>query len=221
MPGRRSNGKALSRDRVLQAAVALADEHGVGALTMRRLGEALGVEAMSLYHHVSGKDDLLDGMVDLVFAEVPVPGTGAGWRTAMRERADAMRAALARHRWAVGLLESRRSPGHATLAHHDAVLGCLRAAGFPVVLAAHAYSAIDSYVYGFALQERALPFQTPAETAELAAELMVRFAESYPHLAEFTTEHVLRPGYDYGAEFGYGLDLVLDGLERELRDPAA
>ncbi|MGY1725688.1 TetR/AcrR family transcriptional regulator [Geodermatophilus sp. SYSU D01062] len=221
MPGRRSNGKALSRDRVFQAAVALADEHGVGALTMRRLGEALGVEAMSLYHHVSGKDDLLDGMVDLVFAEVPVPDAGAGWRAAMRERADAMRAALARHRWAVGLLESRRSPGHATLAHHDAVLGCLRAAGFPVVLAAHAYSAIDSYVYGFALQERALPFQTPAETAELAAELMVRFAASYPHLAEFTTEHVLRPGYDYGAEFGYGLDLVLDGLERALRDTAA
>ncbi|WP_394328319.1 TetR/AcrR family transcriptional regulator [Couchioplanes caeruleus] len=208
----------LSRDGVLRAAVTLADRSGLEALTMRRLGEAVGVEAMSLYTHVANKEDLLDGMVDLVFAEIDPPAADGDWREAMRLRANSVRAALTRHRWAVGLMESRTSPGPATLCHHDAVLGCLRTAGFSVELAAHAYALLDSYIYGFALQERGLPFDTPEETAELAQAMMAQFpAEQYPHLAEFTAEHVLRPGYDFGKEFAYGLELILDGLDRDAR----
>ncbi|MGY1636123.1 TetR/AcrR family transcriptional regulator C-terminal domain-containing protein [Geodermatophilus sp. SYSU D00742] len=210
----RGSRPPLSRERVLAAAVALADAGGVEGLSMRRLGEALGVEAMSLYHHVANKDALLDGMIDVVFAEIELP-TGEDWQAAMRRRAISARAALSRHRWAIGLMESRTSPGPATLRQHDAVLGCLRAAGFSVVLAGHAFSAIDSYVYGFALQERGLPFDTPEETAELAQVMLAAFpVDTYPHLHEFTTEHVMRPGYDYATEFEFGLDLVLDGLER-------
>jgi AcrR family transcriptional regulator len=200
---------------VLSEAVALADESGIGGLTMRRLADRLAVEPMSLYHHVANKDRILDGMVDLVFRQIELPAVGAEWRAAMRDRAASARAVLRRHPWAVGLMESRLSPGPATLRHHDAVLGCLRAAGFAIPLAAHAFSAIDSYLYGFAMQELNLPFQTPEETAAMAKTFLDHFpAQEYPHLAEFTVDHVLRPGYDYGDEFGYGLDLILDGLER-------
>jgi AcrR family transcriptional regulator len=205
----------LSRDQVLRAAVALADEGGVGALSMRKLGQVLGVEAMSLYNHVASKGDLLDGMVDVVFSEIGLPAGDVGWKPAMRQRAISAREALARHRWAIGLMESRRSPGPATLRHHDAVLGCLRGAGFSVELTAHAYSVLDSYIYGFALQERSLPFPTPKQTADLAQDILASFpADKYPHLAELTARHVLQPGYDYGDEFEFGLDLILDGLER-------
>jgi len=137
------------------------------------------------------------------------------WRTAMRRRAISARQALARHPWAIGLMESRTTPGPATLRHHDAVIGALRAAGFSIELTAHAYSALDSYIYGFALQEPRLPFDTPQETAALAQAIMARFtAGQYPHLTELTIEHVLQPGYDYGNEFEFGLDLILDGIER-------
>jgi AcrR family transcriptional regulator len=208
----------LTRDRVLEAAVAFADANGREALTMRKLGEALGVEAMSLYNHVANKDQLLDGMVDLVFAEIGLPAAGTGWKAAMRDRAIAARHVLARHRWAIGLMESRTSPGPATLRHHDAVLGCLRGAGFSVELTAHAASAIDSYLYGFALQEATLPFDTVDQTAEVAATIMAAMAPGeYPYLTEIAVEHVLKPGYDYGDEFEFGLDLVLDGLERAAR----
>ena len=207
----------LSRDAVVRAAVALADELGIGSLTMRRLGEALGVEAMSLYHHVANKTELLDGMTDAVFAEIELPVIGSGWRPAMRDRAISARAALNRHPWSISLVSSRTTPGPATLRHHDAVIGTLRAAGFPVELTAHAFSAIDSYVYGFALQEATLPFDTVEEAADVAEGMFARMPpDAYPHLTEFTVEHVLRPGYDYGAEFEYGLDLVLDGLDRAL-----
>src|SRR4249919_1769503 len=208
----------LSRERVLRAAVAFADESGIATLSMRKLGEVLGVEAMSLYNHVANKGDLLDGMIDLVFSEIDLPSGAAGWKTAMRQRAASARQVLSRHRWAIGLMESRTSPGPATLRHHDAVLGCLRRAGFPVALAAHAYAVLDSYIYGFALQEASLPFDTGEETAELAQAMLAQFpADQYPYLAEFTCEHVLQPGYDYGSEYEYGLDLVLDGLDRALR----
>ncbi|WP_367318822.1 TetR/AcrR family transcriptional regulator [Streptomyces sp. HUAS ZL42] len=204
----------LSRQKVLHAAVVLADETGLEALTMRKLGEAVGVEAMSLYTHVANKEDLLNGMIDVVFGEIDLPSGDDDWKTAMRQRAISVRRALSRHRWAIGLMESRRSPGPATLRHHDAVLGCLRKAGLSVALTAHAYSALDSYIYGFALQESSLPFDTPAETAELAQAILTEApADQYPHLAELTTQHVLRPGYDYGNEFEFGLDLILDGLE--------
>ena len=204
----------LSRDRVLRAAAAFADENGIEALSMRKLAQAVGVEAMSLYNHVASKEDLLDGMIDLVFSEIELPSAEAGWQRAMRQRAISVRAALSRHRWAIGLMESRTSPGPATLRHHDAVLGCLRQAGFSLELAAHAYSALDSYIYGFALQERGLPFDTPQETAALAQVMLARFpADQYPHLAEFTFGHVMQPGYDFGHEYEFGLDLILDGLE--------
>jgi len=200
---------------VLHAAAALADESGLEALSMRKLGEAVGVEAMSLYTHVANKDDLLDGMIDIVFSEIDLPSGEDDWKTAIRQRAISVRRVLSRHRWAIGLMESRSSPGPATLRHHDAVIGCLRNAGFSVELTAHAYSALDSYIYGFALQERSLPFDNPDETAELAQAIFTQFpTDGYPHLAALTTEHVLRPGYDYGDEFEFGLDLILDGLER-------
>ena len=205
----------LTRQRVLEAAVGLADDSGIESLTMRKLGQALGVEAMSLYHHVANKDALLDGMVDLVFAEIELPAAGTDWKPAMRRRALSARAALRRHPWAIALMESRGTPGPANLRHHDAVLGCLRAAGFSVALTAHAYSLLDAYIYGFALQEATLPFHTPEETAEVAQSIMAAFpADAYPHLTELAVQHVLQPGYDYGDEFGFGLDLILDGLER-------
>jgi AcrR family transcriptional regulator len=198
-------------------ALALADTSGIESLTMRKLGEAVGVEAMSLYNHVPSKGDLLDGLIDLVFSEIELPSAADSWKTAMRERAISARAVLSRHRWAIGLMESRTTPGPATLRHHDAVIGCLRQAGFPVELAAHAYSVLDSYIYGFALQEASLPFDTREETSELAQAIVAQFpAEEYPHLAEFTFEHVLQPGYDYGREYEFGLDLILDGLEKTL-----
>ena len=205
----------LSRDQVLQAAVALADEGGVAALSMRKLGQVLGVEAMSLYNHVAGKADLLDGMIDVVFSEIGLPPAVGGWKSAMRARALSARAVLGRHRWAIGLMESRKSPGPATLRHHDAVLGCLRGAGFSVELTAHAYSLLDSYIYGFALQEASLPFGTADETEQVTQEIAAQMpAEAYPHLAELATEHVMQPGYQYGSEFQIGLDLILDALER-------
>jgi AcrR family transcriptional regulator len=199
---------------VLRAAVALADESGIGSLTMRRLGEALGVEAMSLYNHVKNKEDVLDGMIDVVFSEIGLPSGETDWRTAMRQRAISIREVLSRHRWAIGLMESRASPGPATLSHHDAVIGLLRDAGFSIELTAHAYSALDSYIYGFAMQEPSLPFEGPRETAEVAQAIMSQFsAGEYPHLTELAVEHVLQPGYDYADEFEFGLDLILDGLE--------
>jgi len=171
----------LSRDRVLRAAVALADTGGISSLSMRKLGEALGVEAMSLYNHVASKGDLLDGMMDTVFSEIDLPSGDGDWRAAMRRRAISARQVLRRHRWAIGLMESRTSPGPATLRHHDAVLGCLRRAGFPVGLTAHAYSLLDSYIYGFALQEASLPFGTGEEAARVAEEISGQFASGkYP-----------------------------------------
>ena len=206
----------LSRERVLRAAVAFADESGISSLTMRKLGDVLGVEAMSLYNHVANKEQLLDGMVDLVFDEIELPASGADWKTAMHERAESARQALGRHPWAIALMSTRTTPGPATLRHHDAVIGCLRDAGFSIQMAAHAFSVLDSYIYGFAMQEATLPLgDTEEQTAEVAQMMLAQFpAEEYPHLAEFTVGHVLKPGYDYGDEFAFGIDLIIDGLER-------
>jgi AcrR family transcriptional regulator len=208
----------LTRERALATAVALADAGGLASLTMRRLAQELGVEAMSLYHHVANKDEILDGIVDLVFAEIELPPDGMEWKTAMRLRARSARAALRRHPWAISIMESRSSPGPATLRHHDAVLGACRRAGFSVELTAHAFSLLDSYIYGFALQEANLPSGTD-DMGALAEMIMSRVpADQYPHLAELTREHILRPGYDYGAEFEYGLGRILDSLETALHD---
>jgi AcrR family transcriptional regulator len=205
----------LSRERVLRAAIAHADAGGLEACSMRKLAEELTVAPMALYRHVANKDDLVDGMVDVVFSEIGLPSSGADWRTAMRRRAISVRDVLARHRWAIGLMESRRNPGPANLRHHDAVIGSLRAGGFDIEMAAHAYSLLDSYIYGFALTKMNLPFETSEEVAEVAESMLDPFPlNEYPNLVEFITEHAMKPGYDYGDEFEYGLDLILDGLEK-------
>ena len=204
----------LTRDRVMRAAIALADAGGFETLTMRTLGQELGVGPMALYRHVANKDDIVDGIVDIVFGEISVPSQDADWRTAMRERAISLRAALARHRWATGLMESRLNPGPANLRHHDAVIGNLRAAGFDMAMAAHAYSLLDSYIYGFAQTQMNLPFESTSDIAEVAQTMLQPFPlNAYPNLAAFITEHAMQPGYDYADEFEYGLDVILDGLE--------
>lgn len=205
-----------TRAQLVRAAVDLADEGGIESLSMRKLSQHLGGAPMSLYNHVSNKDDLLDGMTDLLFSEIELP-VDEHWTTTMRQRAISIRTVMTRHPWAIGLMESRKTPGPATLRHHDTVIGCLRKAGFSIQLAAHAFAALDSYIYGFALQERSLAFGTPEETSDLATAFLLQFpTKDYPHLAELTTEHVLQPGYDYGHEYEFGLNLILDGLEEHL-----
>jgi len=204
----------LTAERVLAGALALADEIGIDDLTIRRLADALDVKPMTIYHHVANKEAIIDGMVDLVFAEIELPDPGLDWRTAIRHRCASARGVLAGHRWAAPYMESRTNPGPATLTHHDAVLGCLRRA-LSIEMTAHAYALLDAYVYGFALQEATLPATGGEEMAELAGAMAEQFpADCYPHLAEFTAEHVLQPGYDFTSEFDFGLDLLLDGLER-------
>ena len=211
----------LSRDRLLRGAIGVADGAGIGSLTMRSLAQELGVKPMSLYHHVASKEEILDGIIDVVFSEIELPSADADWRSEMRHRAISARSVLRRHPWATPLMESRTNPGPATLRQHDSVLGTLRRAGFSIRMAAHAFSLLDSYVHGFALQEAALPFD-PETAGDVAEAILARFpSQKYPHLAELTTEHVLKPGYDYGNEFEFGLDLVLDGLERLLIMTAA
>ncbi len=203
----------LSRERVLRAAVAIADADGIGGLTMRSLADALGVKPMSVYHHVANKDEILDGIVDVVFSRIELPTPGGDWRHEMVKRARSAREVLRRHPWAIGLLESRTAPGPATLRHHDATIGTLRRAGFPVALTAHACALLDSYVYGFAVQEAALPFDSPESATEVTGNILEHLAvEEYPYLVEMATEHVLRPGNDFADEFEFGLDVVLDAM---------
>jgi AcrR family transcriptional regulator len=205
----------LSRERVLRAAMAHADEGGLEAVTMRKVAEELEVAPMALYRHVANRDDLVDGMVDIVFSEIELPAAGADWKTAMRERAISVRDAMLRHRWAIGLMESRTNPGPANLRHHNAVIGSLRAAGFAMAMAAHAYSLLDSYIYAFELTNMNLPFETTTDIAEMAESMLEPFpVGEYPNLAAFISEHAMKPGYDYANEFEYGLDVLLDGLER-------
>ncbi len=205
----------LTRERVLQTALELADQGGLESLSMRKLGQALGVEAMAVYYHFANKERVLDGIVDLVFAEIELPQAGAEWKPAMRQRAISVRDALLRHRWAIGLMESRTNPGPANLRHHDAVIGCLRAAGFDMAATATAYSLLDSYIYGFALTRMNLPFEDTSDIVEMSETMLAPFAPGeYQNLADFITEHAMLPGYDYADEFEYGLDVILDGLER-------
>ena len=207
--------KPLSRKRVLRAAMAHADKRGLNELSMRKLAEVLGVAPMALYRHIANKDDLIDAMIDVVFTEIELPARDADWRAAMRQRAISVRDALERHRWAIGLMESRLHPGPANLRHHDAVLGNLRAAGFSVEMTAHAYSVLDSYIYGFALTKMNLPFENGrGDVPDIAKGMLEPFpANTYPNLVEFITDHAMKPGYEYSKEFEYGLDLILDGLE--------
>jgi AcrR family transcriptional regulator len=198
---------------VLRGAIAVADAGGIGALTIRSLAQELGVKPMSVYHYVANKDEILDGIVDLVFGEIELPVAGGEWRAEMSRRANSARQVLRRHPWATALLQSRTNPGPATLRHHNAVIGTLREAGFSVVHTAHAFALIDSYVYGFALSEHALPINGPDSVADVAASMMMQFlAHDYPHLVEFTIEHVMQPEYNFGDEFEYGLGLILGAL---------
>jgi AcrR family transcriptional regulator len=209
-----SNRPVLTRARVINGAVALADVIGVDALTIRKLAVALDVRTMTIYHHIENKEAIIDGMVDLVFSEIELPPTNTDWKTAMRQRSASVRSVLAIHPWAVALMESRTAPGPATLRHHDAVLGCLRQGGLSIEMTAHAYAVIDAFIYGFALQEAGLPATAGDEMADLAGSIMETMPTGeYPHIMELTTKHILKPGYDFGREFGYGLNLILDGLD--------
>ena len=207
----------LSRPFVLQAAVALADRDGLDGFSMRRLAQELGVVPMALYKHVANKDELLDGMVEIVFAEIESPSIDDDWRSAMRSRAISARDALKRHSWAIGLMETR-NPGPANLRNHNAVMGCLREAGFSFDTAIHAYSLQDAYIYGFALQEKTLGFQTPADAGEAVQRRAqaTGMLEDYPYLAEIAAR-LPKSGFDHAIEFAWGLDLIFDGLERRRR----
>jgi AcrR family transcriptional regulator len=207
----------LSEERVLRTAVALADRHGIEWLSMRKLADELGVSAMSPYYYVPNKDRLIDGMVDLVFGEIEPPSLDVDWKTAMRRRAVSTREALNRHRWAIGHMEGRTDHGAANLRLHDAVLGCLRAAGFSLEMTVHAYSVQDAYIYGFVLQQTDMASETPDDFAAEAQRQMDAYEDvlaGYPHLVEVVGGHVAKAGYDYEAEFLFGLDLILDGLDR-------
>ena len=206
----------LTRERVVDAGVALAQREGIEALTMRRLAEELGVGAMSLYHYVPNKEELVAGMIDVVFGEIELPPTDLEWRAAMRRRAHSTREALNRHRWAVGLMESPRTPGPASVRLHDAVLGCLREAGFSIELTIQAYSVLDAYLYGFALQEATTPFEDAEDVTVIAKEQVEAYDAfaDHPYLAEVVAGHVAEVGYDFASSFAQGLDLILDALEQ-------
>ena len=209
----------LSRKRVLHVAVKVADENGLAAVSMRKLADQLGAGAMSLYHYFPNKDALLNEMVDAVFARIEAPSTDENWKTALRKRAISTRAALTRHPWALDVMESRTTPGMANLKVHDAVVACLRNAGFSIPDTVHAYSVQDAYIYGFALQEKNLPFKTREEAAAIGAMMIEQFrhlAHTIPYTFELVDTYVARGGYDPTDEFLYGLDLILDGLEHRL-----
>jgi AcrR family transcriptional regulator len=209
----------LSRERVVHAAIALADERGAQELTMRKLAQELGVEAMSLYNHVANKDDLLDGMVEVVFGEIEAPTPGGEWKAELRKRAVSTREALNRHGWAIGEMEGRGTHGPNNLRMREAVLGCLRGAGFSVEMTVHAFSVQDAYIYGFALQQRDMSPETPEDFAAVAQQQMRDYAaalEGHPHLIEVVGGYVAEAGYDYESEFLFGLNVILDRLEQLL-----
>jgi len=206
--------QTLSRDRIVEGALTLADEVGMEAFTIRRLASALGVGPMTIYHYFPNKEAIIDAMVDAVFAEIAAPPTDQDWNTAIRLRCLSAREVLSRHPWAPPYMESRTSPGPATLRHHDSVLGCLRRGGLSLQMTAHAYAILDSYLFGFALEEASLPAGGSEGIQELAADIAAVFdAEAYPNLSEFTIEHVMKPGYSFGASFEFGLDLIIDGID--------
>lgn len=196
----------------------MADDGGIDKLTMRALAQQLGVEAMSLYYHVKNKDDMLDGMLDIIIDKVTVPGPGDDWKLAQRTRAISLHDMLTRHSWAAPVMETRANPGLASLHYYDSVIGSFRQAGFSVVMAAHAFSAIDAYIYGFGMQEMSLPFEDESDVGDIAEALLAALPpDEFPYLTEMILDHALQPGYDYSDEFEWGLDLILDGFERHHR----
>lgn len=210
--------QSLSRDRVLQGAVALADEIGIEALTIRKLAEALDTKPMTIYHHVPSKEAIVDGMVEIVFSEIDRPPVDQEWKSAMRKRCVSARKVLKNHWWAPPLMESRTSPGPENLAHHEAVLACLRRGGLSLQMTAHAYAILDSFIYGFAFEEATLPTGDSGSFGEVAQDIAAVFdADAYPHLVEFSAMHVFQPGYDFGDSFEFGLDLIIEALDSAAR----
>lgn len=206
----------VTRERAVRLAVELADAGGIESVSMRKIATELNITPMSLYYHVKGKDDILDGMLDVVYSEMAAPRAGAGWRTAMRERAQSTREVLARHPWAISL-DARTSPGPATLGHLDATIGVLRAAGFSMALVGHAMSLLDSYVHGFAMQEATLPLDASGDIGAATEDIMAQqemMSNAFPNLAEMAATLILQPGYAYGNEFAFGLELILDAIEK-------
>ncbi len=210
----------LSSDHILRAALELADEGGVEAISMRKIGQRLGVEAMSLYNHVANKDGILDGLVEVVLGEIEVPSPDDEWKDGMRRRAASARDVFQRHPWAMALVESHsRNSGPQRLGYHDAVLGALLNAGFGDRLAMRAFSILDAYIFGFILQELNLSFDNDESLQDVGADLLRQMAKSFPHLTQVTT-NAMAKGYDQAEEFRFGLDLILDALERQ-RDQMA
>ena len=204
----------LNRERVLRAAIALADRDGLDALTMRRLGQEVGVEAMSLYNHVKNKNDILDGIVDLVLSDIDVPPSGTPWKAAMRRRSISAHEVLVAHPWAAMQIMSRFNIGPGMTRYLDATLGRLLESGFSVEGALDAWHTLDSHLYGFTLQQLSLPFaqdEAPRVSGQVLPGLPV---EEFPHVVQVIT-HVMGSGRV--EDFEYGLDLILDGLEAKLR----
>lgn len=205
----------LSPEKIVLAAVKIADDGGLEAVSMRKIGDACGVEAMALYHHFANKDELIDAMVDSVHAEIDLPKLGEDWQVAMRRRAISAVNAVANHHWASTLMESRQNPGPASMRLIDATVACLRKAGFSVGMVAHSLSLLDAYTFGFAQQLR--PAETVEQSAQMGKDIINHFPfDTYPHIGEFISEHVVKNGYRTMDEFCFGLDLVLDGIERRI-----
>ena len=205
----------LSRERVLRAAIGLADEGGIESLSMRKLGQRLGVEAMSLYYHAANKDDILDGIVDIVVSEIDVPSGGGDWKAAMRASAISAHEVLLRHPWAASLILSGPTVRPARLRYMDSILGCLREAGFSAEMTDHAYHALDSHIMGFTLWQVGISVGL-ARLGSVATFLHEFPVDKYPHLAEHIQQHLRERSPDDEGEFEFGLDLILDGLEKIL-----
>jgi AcrR family transcriptional regulator len=208
----------LSPERIVEAAVRVADVRGIAGVSMRNVAAELDVEAMSLYHHIADKESLLNALADWAFIQIDAPITTQPWRSEMEQRARSARQVLGSHPWALGLLSSRRSPGLALMHHHEAVLACLRASGFSLRLALHAFSVLDAYVFGFVLTEVNLPFEGAEDAATMGNELVEVLApDAFPNMLEVIQTRVMGGSYDYGDEFEVGLRLILDGLARAKR----
>lgn len=211
-PRRAKRREPLTRERVLRAAIEMADAEGIDALSMRKLAQALGVEAMSLYNHVANKDEVLDAITDLVVGEIKAPVPGTEWKRAMRERAFSAHAVLMAHPWASMLIVSRMNIGPAMLHYVDATIGTLREGGFSFQLADHAWTAIDSHIYGFTMQKQNFPLEVDAFATAAEGFLPKLPAETYPYMHALT-EGVAKGTHDGVPDFTFGLELLLDGLE--------
>ena len=206
----------LSRERVLEAAVHLADRDGIDGLSMRKLGQELGVDAMAIYRHVRNKDDLLDGMLEVVVGSIGPAPAGMTWKHALREQAMAARSTLLRHPWARRVLEERGTGGQAAIAQIERVLAILLGAGFPLEVAHHALHVLDSRIFGFSpalFDETGRPQPSPREMTALASVMAVRFP-NVARLAGSVSHEGALGACDDDIEFAFGLDLILDGLER-------